>query len=135
MKDAAFRTVFDASTTGWRYWWFPAIGLIFVGIGLALPALMRAGVFRRPPPFMEKWFPRVFLGFAILWTSASFLATFLEYRSSVNALKENRAEIVEGVVSNFHPMPYTGHADESFEVNGVKFEYSDYGVTRSEEHT
>lgn len=129
MNDAAFRTVFDASTSGWRYWWFPAFGLIFVAIGLALPALMRAGVFRRSPPFIEKWLPRFFLGFAILWTSGAFLGTFPEYRSSVSALRGSRAAIVEGIVTNFHPMPYTGHAEESFEVNGVRFEYSDYGVT------
>jgi len=129
MNGSVFRTVFDASTTGWRYWWFPAIGLAFVAFGLALPTLIRTGVFRRPHPLMEKWFPRVFVGFAIFWTSASFLATFVDYRSSVNALKEKRAEMVEGVVTNFHPMPYSGHANESFMVNGVQFEYSDYDVT------
>jgi len=129
MNSSAFHTVFDASTTGWRYWWFPAIGLVFVAIGLALPTRMRTGVIGKPPPFMKRWFPRVFVGFAVLWTSASFLATFVEYRTSVSALKENSAEMVEGIVTDFHPMPYSGHANESFVVNGVKFEYSDYRVT------
>ena len=35
-------------------------------------------------------------------------------------------EIVEGLVENFEPMPYEGHGDESFEINGVEFSYSDY---------
>jgi len=26
-------------------------------------------------------------------------------------------------------MPYTGHQDETFTVNGVRFSYSDFGVT------
>ena len=78
---------------------------------------------------MERWFPRVFLGFAILWTTVAFFVTFVDYWSSVRALKENRAEVIEGPVADFHPMPYSGHVDESFVVKGVQFEYSDYGVT------
>lgn len=35
-------------------------------------------------------------------------------------------EIVEGFVEDFEPMPYDGHGNESFEINGVKFSYSDY---------
>jgi len=129
MNSGGFHTVFDASNSGYRYWWFPAIGLVFVGIGLAVPTLIRTGAFRKPAPWMEKWFPRFFLGFAIVWTSASFLATFVEYRTSVNALKANNAQVIEGPVTDFHPMPFSGHADESFVVNGVKFAYSDYVVT------
>jgi hypothetical protein len=129
MNNVGFHTVFDASTTGWRYWWFPAIGLIFVMIGVAMPLMIRTGAFRSKPLFIKRWLPRLFLGFAIVWTTATFFVTFFDYRSSVSALKENRAEMIEGPVTDFHPMPYSGHVDESFVVNGVKFEYSDYGVT------
>jgi len=41
----------------------------------------------------------------------------------------NNYEIVEGIVENFDPMPYGGHKLESFEVNGIKFSYSDYHST------
>lgn len=129
MSSGSFHTVFDASTCGFRYWWFSAFGLIFVAIGLAIPVLRGTGAFRKPPSFKEKWFPRLFVGFAIVWTLVSFIVTFVEYHTSVNALKENEAQVVEGPVMNFHPMPFSGHANESFVVNGVKFEYSDYGVT------
>jgi hypothetical protein len=129
MNGTGFHTVFDASTAGWRYWWFPAFGLIFVGLGLALPLLIRRGVFRRGSPSFDKWFPRVFLGFAIFWTTMAFLVSFVDYRTAVSALKEYSAEVIEGRVTDFHPMPYTGHGDESFVLNGVKFEYSDYVVT------
>jgi hypothetical protein len=33
---------------------------------------------------------------------------------------------VEGTVTNFHPMPFSGHQDETFSVNGMQFSYSDY---------
>ena len=36
-------------------------------------------------------------------------------------------KIVEGFVVDFDPMPYGGHKQETFNVNGIKFSYSDYG--------
>ena len=42
---------------------------------------------------------------------------------------------VEGVVTNFHPMPYEGHDDECFSVQLKRFCYSDYGVTPGFHHT
>jgi hypothetical protein len=36
--------------------------------------------------------------------------------------------IAEGTVANFHPMPYSGHQNETFSVNSVEFSYSDYVV-------
>ncbi len=44
-------------------------------------------------------------------------------------LKLLRSEFIEGEVENFIPMPYTGHMNEEFDVNGIHFEYSDYGST------
>ena len=38
---------------------------------------------------------------------------------------EANYEIVEGFVEDFEPMPYEGKSKESFEINGVKFSYSD----------
>ncbi len=35
-------------------------------------------------------------------------------------------EAVEGAVTNFNPMPVTGHQSESFTLGGKHFEYSDY---------
>lgn len=36
--------------------------------------------------------------------------------------------VAEGTVSNFHPMPSSGHGEETFSVNGVRFSYSDYVI-------
>ena len=43
--------------------------------------------------------------------------------------KNNNYNIIEGIVANFDPMPYAGHKKETFEVNGIKFSYSDYVST------
>ena len=50
------------------------------------------------------------------------------FNRTVGAYKDGNYKIVEGYVENFNPMPYEGHSDESFEINGVKFAYSDYSV-------
>lgn len=38
-------------------------------------------------------------------------------------------------MTNFVPMPYTGHSLESFVVGGRKFSYSDYVLTPGFRHT
>jgi hypothetical protein len=128
-NSGGYTTVFDVTKVGYRQWSFPAFGLIFVAVGLALPILIRIGIFRTPPPWMQKWFPRFFLGFALFWTTTCFIGTYVDYRRAVNAILNNRTQVIEGVVTDFKPMPYTGHAMESFVVDGVRFEYSDFVIT------
>ncbi len=135
MSDYGYRTIFDVTQAGYKSWSFPAFGLIFVGVGALLPTLIRIGLFRKTPPAMAKWFPRIYLGFAIFWTATSFLSTFIDYRRAIGAMEHNQAAIVEGPVTDFRPMPFTGHSDESFRVQGVEFRFSDYGVTAGFNHT
>ena len=125
MKTIDYFTYFDVTTAGFKSWQFPAFGLIFVAIGLLLPTLISSGVFRKSSPNMNRWFPSVFLGFAIFWTLTSFISTFTDYRRAVTAMQKNQAMIVEGLVTNFQPLLKS----ESFVVQGVKFKYSDYIIT------
>ncbi|MBA3834001.1 MAG: hypothetical protein H0X34_19350 [Chthoniobacterales bacterium] len=125
----SYTTVFDVTQSGYRQWWFAAFGLIFVAVGFALPYLIRIGLLRKPPRWMEVWFRPFFLGFAILWTVVSFAGTASDYFGLAADLRRNRCEVVEGVVEQFDPMPYTGHRDESFVVADHRFHYSDYEVT------
>lgn len=55
--------------------------------------------------------------------------TLGDYLTLRNAIRNHTADRLEGVVSNFIPMPYSGHADECFTVGGRTFTYSDFGVT------
>jgi hypothetical protein len=130
VNDSDFITVFDVANTGYRDWWFPAFGLIFIVIGAILPRLFEAGLF---PEYQKKmfggWFPKLWLGFAIFWTAIAFITTFGAYVKDRESLMSGKAGYVEGIVTNFIPMPYQGHAQESFNVDGVSFNYSDYGVT------
>lgn len=133
-----FKTVFDASQQGYETAWFPAFGLIFVAIGAMLvfrPALMQqilpGGLQGKP----RKVFSWIFFSFALLWTTIAFLGTLAEYQGVASDLREGRFSVVEGPVTDFVPMPYGGHALESFKVNGRQFSYSDYVVTSAFHNT
>lgn len=112
-----YNVVFDISQSGYRQWPFAAFGLIFVAIGAGLM------FFRRHlPARMPKFFPFVFAGFAVIWTLIAFVGTSRDYSSLASALREGRCEVTEGVVTDFHPMPYSGHEMEWFVVDGKQFE-------------
>lgn len=67
--------------------------------------------------------------FAFVMTLLTGISTASLYEKTIVAYNNDDYEIVEGYVENFDPMPYEGHKDESFEINGVKFSYSDYNIT------
>ena len=50
------------------------------------------------------------------------------YQATVVKYQNGEYEIAEGYVENFHPMPWGGHDQESFQLDGVEFSYSDYTV-------
>jgi len=125
-----YRTVFDIATAGYKSWSFPAFGLIFIVVGTLL-------VFNRKrlpgwwgkSPRASNAFAFFFLGFAVLWTLVAFGSTYGEYFSLTKAGSGENTRIIEGVVSNFKPMPVTGHAMERFCITDICFEYSDYVIT------
>lgn len=130
--SANYDLVFDLAQAGYRQWWFPAFGLIFVFVGSLLVFAPQPMQRLLPYGFQGKArrvFGWRFLSFALLWSVVSFLSTYGLYLSLKHAEESGRFRVVEGKVQNFHPMPYGGHAMESFEVGGVQFSYSDYVVT------
>jgi hypothetical protein len=70
-----------------------------------------------------------FLAFALLWTVGSFWHVHSEHLRHAELVRQNACSVVEGRVEHFSPMPYAGHANESFSVAGVDFHYSDFNVT------
>jgi hypothetical protein len=129
-----FVKVFDIADSGFRDWKFSAFGLIFVAIGTVIffgPNITkRLGI-----PYLASgskrftFFRYFYLGFALLWTGTSFFSTYAEYQRHRELAETNACSVVEGQVEDFVPMPYTGHANESFTVSGVTFSYSDYAIT------
>lgn len=52
------------------------------------------------------------------------------YKNIISAYKEGKYNTTEGYVENFIPGSYRDGEKESFDVNGVHFEYSDYENTQ-----
>jgi hypothetical protein len=118
-----YNVVFDVTQSGPRYLWFPAIGLIMVVVGIPL---FRQ---RKTVTGSTRIIAHVMLPFALFWTAGTFIAVVAQYLSLASALRTGRCEVVEGVVTAFHPMPAAGHENEWFVVGGCRFDYSDYRLT------
>ena len=125
-----YDVVFDASRGHGIAWTFLAPGILFILLGVAvltkkivLPTQMSPQSVARGAKF--------FLGFAVLWTTLAAGAMARDYFRLKSVLVGNQAEILEGRVTNFRPMPWSGHPMESFSVCGVTFSYSDFIETGS----
>jgi len=125
-----YRTVFDAANVGFN--WTPiAFGVGFVAVGSMLVAIRNIP----PPPSwrtsprFNRWFSYFFLAFASLWTILVTYLTYSRYSEIQSAVAAGKFNVVSGAVTDFKPMPYTGHAMERFCVERVCFEYSDYVET------
>ena len=133
-----FQTVFDASQNGYSTWWFPAFGLFFVCLGALFvfaPATMNRLLPRGPKGRFRTIFNWTFFVFAVAWTLVNFVVTYQQYHKVVTALRNGQYSVVEGPVTDFVPMPYTGHAMVRFTVGGHRFSYSDYVVTSGYNNT
>ena len=91
------------------------------------------GLDATPPPYglqgrARTIFSWVFLCGGIVGALATFLGTTRPYDTAAAASREHRYRVVAGPVTDFVPMPYTGHQLETFVV-GRKFAYSDYVLT------
>lgn len=134
MGEHHFVTLFDLQQSGFRGWDFASSGLIFVAIGVVIlfaPRIIKALKisFFDFGSWRQKIFPYFFVGFAFLWTIIAFTSTYLPYRQHLDLMQNNGCRMVEGPVVDFVPMPFEGHANESFDVRGVRFSYSDYEIT------
>jgi hypothetical protein len=101
-------------------------GIILFGITAAFVAIIiqRRGRLSKSFIVLAVFVCAVFLLLAVYVFNAPGVQDM--YARAKVAYLEGRYSTVEGTVSNFHPMPYSGHQDETFSVNGVKFSYSDY---------
>jgi hypothetical protein len=123
-------TVFDASTHPYRNLWFVFDGaiLLFAGTIMAFKPAWLERLFRRPLRQRRafRWF---FFVFALVWTGFAGASIISDAYGASRAVRDGTCQITEGRVEHFHPMSWTGHDTERFDVNGISFSYSDYIVT------
>lgn len=129
-----YTTVFDIALEGYTAWWGPAVGLGFAAIGAVFvlkPELLGRLKPSYPTGPIRRVVSWIWFLFPLTWTIIVFSATFGDYERGLSALKNGKASVVEGPVTNFVPMPYAGHAQEHFTVSGQRFSYSDYSMASS----
>jgi hypothetical protein len=118
------QTLFDITTKSFD--WpslLPPTGLFLFGVVLALMEKKNIGT------FLIRKIGYV-LCFAGLLTATYITANwFSKKHAASRALQTGKCSVVEGRVTNFHPMPSEGHSNESFTIEKEYFSYSDYVVT------
>lgn len=132
MAPIVFQTVFDSTQNGYKAWAPIAIPLSLTGIGALLvfaPNLMQKILPGGVQGKARKVFSWFYFCFTFLFTTTDLISAAKEYYSIKHSFATGEYKVVEGVVTNFVPMPYSGHALESLKVNGVPFSYSDNELT------
>lgn len=126
------RLISDINQAGYQAWWFPALGLIFFLIGLALMAINRFRKMRVVPAISSRagqpapYLPWLFMGFALLWSGFAFASTFNDYRELREALNHGRCQMIEGSIEHLHTgSGERGDTDDWFDIHGSRFSYSD----------
>ena len=119
-----YNVVFDFTRNGSERW-FPAFGLVFVLIGGFLTWLGRGN----RGPFNRRFLGYAMAGFACLWSLLVLSKMIPDYQRARSAYLSGNYSVVQGLVTDFQPMPYQGHGEECFTVDSETFCYSDYVVT------
>jgi hypothetical protein len=115
-----YTLIFEASQAGYRPGPGIAIALLLLGVAYWMFG-HRDELAERNPRF----FLIFFFGFVIFLALVVLVSTIRDYTVLPSALREGRCEVIEGVVTDFDPLPRNGKGRESFVVNGKRFEYSD----------
>ena len=121
-----FELVFDADEAGYRQ--FPAIGLVFVALGLGLVIYHR----KYPSPnwsVRSRVLPYLSTGIAVTWFSIAFVATLADYWLLRHALRSGQYEVVEGKVVDYVAMAVQPRSMDRFTVNGHRYEISYHNVS------
>jgi hypothetical protein len=118
----SYVVVFDIAQAGLK-------GLDFVAVNLcaALVALVLVAIFGYLAARRARNYHLIALGFIVV--VLRLLGGWKAYRDYAAARSCGEARVVEGVVSYFKPVPFTGHGSEVFCVNEKCFRYSDYRAT------
>ena len=126
----SYVTIYDAGQEPFKYWILalPFAGIIIIDL-VAFVTLWKTRCRGIKLPLMPIIMAGGPLLFATVVLSALFLKPLSEWRLYNRLLTAEKAPSVEGVITDFKPMPEGGHADESFIVGGRRFRYSSYNIT------
>jgi hypothetical protein len=126
-----YHTVFDAANQGF---WNPAYNVVFVISAVGALIVFLPNLMQRLMPNGAQGAVRTGVGWILFLAPLVIGGYFIvgnhqAYQRAAETLKAGNFQVAEGPVTGFVPMPYEGHAMESFTVRGHTFRYSDYILT------
>jgi hypothetical protein len=128
-----WQTVYDFADRFPKFGWM-AFVLTFVAVGWAIRSHSNPAtdddlvnpLFDLTRRQSHKLFGTVFVSFAGLMALLVIPSTILDYVHTRASYTHRTYQIVEGSVTDFDPMPVTGHRVETFKVAGIRFAFSDF---------
>ena len=123
-----YQVVYDASQTGIDW------PVIVMATGLLAVAIILWKDRGSGTGQVSPWFAAIVLIFALIFSPCVIIGKVNEYITAQTRLHANQTAVVEGRVENFNPGVYP-NVLESFTVNGVRFEYSEFARTPGFHHT
>ena len=127
MMNTNYKVAYEISSAGLEMGISSILPIMFIIIGFIV------GIYNLK--FTSKDYPKrtknMIFGFAFGCFGFFFLMigspmTRSHFHKTNELYKNNKFKTIEGKIENFDPMPKAGHKHESFTINGVYFEYSDY---------
>jgi hypothetical protein len=120
-----YKTVFEVTDKGFDMTNLMPLLFIIIGLGVSLFNIKYNKSTSSKKQFTIV-FGFIFSGFGLIISLLTIPSSISSQQKTKEILENKEYKTVEGKIENFNPMPYGGHAVESFTVNGVYFEYSDY---------
>lgn len=120
-----YKTVFEVTDKGFDMTELMPVVFIIVGLGISWFNIK----YNKSTSSKKQFtiiFGFIFSGFALVMLLLTLPSSISSHQRTKKIFEKKEYKIVEGEIENFNPMPYGGHAVESFTVGGVYFEYSDY---------
>jgi hypothetical protein len=105
-------------------WPFACVGLLPLIAGVVIIWGRRRFKWKQPHPLLATFLCL----FGTVWVGGVGVSVLSADWRAFQAYQKGNYQTVEGVVYDFHPMPYEGHQDECFSVQDQRFCYSDYEV-------
>ena len=132
-----YQVAYDIQQVAYPGWWIFGVGLVFISVGTAALLLRNNPIYSSvfdTTGIQRTLMPVFAIGFGLLWVGIGAL-NHSHFANLRDAARNGGAEVIEGEVKQFVPMPYEGHAQETFVVDGRHFSYSDYDETKGFNHT
>lgn len=131
-----YNIVFKTSMFNIQFIWL-LIPFVMLAFGLCFTKILKfyEGFSKIVIPIRHrKWIIMIWSSFVAVFCVITIFAVANGYYNIVVPYQKGDYKVIEGKVENYNPMPYEGHKLESFEVNGIQFEYSDFTVSFGYHH-